>query len=130
MTPDEVLDLVWLVEGEVNNGGFDQFFFNSSGAESAKIVEALDLIGAHTMAAIVRRACAKFPGGMPPTDHDERWDVLTSLWPEQDAFDAETREFQDYPDDVGALLAAFALTSGLEYPPKWAKVTKSLPPAP
>ena len=29
MSPDIVADLIEALEGEVNNGGFDQFFYNS-----------------------------------------------------------------------------------------------------
>ena len=112
MSPDEVEVLVEAIEGEVMNGGFDQFFFNGAGAEAARAVEALDVIGAHATAAIARRACAKFPGGMPPTDHDARRRMLVALWPDADGFESETREFQDYPDDLRTLLDEFLAAEG------------------
>ncbi|MBO0322925.1 DMP19 family protein [Muricauda sp. CAU 1633] len=43
------LQVVWLInelETEVNNGGFSQFFFNSSGRYTEETLEALEAIGA------------------------------------------------------------------------------------
>ncbi|MCC1485585.1 DMP19 family protein [Winogradskyella immobilis] len=46
----------WILEGEVNNGGFNQFYFNSSGqyAEMAKI--GLKTIGAEKFSELTKRA--------------------------------------------------------------------------
>ena len=34
--PEKVFVCVWGLEGEVNNGGFDQYYFNSSGDHAAR----------------------------------------------------------------------------------------------
>src|SRR4051812_7921032 len=70
LKPGEVRQLVTELEAEVNNGGFDQFFFNSAGDQTARTIGALEFIGAKHTAAIVRAAAAKFPGGMPPADRE------------------------------------------------------------
>ena len=46
----------WILEGEVNNGGFNQFYFNSSGefAEMAEI--GFSVIGAHKYAQLAKEA--------------------------------------------------------------------------
>jgi hypothetical protein len=53
------LQMLWatqLVDDEVNNGGFNQYFFNSSGQFAMEAIEGLELIGAHERAHIVRKA--------------------------------------------------------------------------
>ena len=62
MSPDIVADLIETLEGEVNNGGFDQFFYNSAGNNTADTILALQAIGAARTADIVKRAAAMFPG--------------------------------------------------------------------
>jgi len=76
MSREDVVRLVELFEGEVNNGGFHQFFYNSTGNETAEIIQALEMIGARNVADIVSRAAGKFPGGMPPRDRFARQDLL------------------------------------------------------
>ena len=49
------------VEGEVNNGGFIQFFDNSLGALAGETEAAFKRIGAKKTAAICRRALKVFP---------------------------------------------------------------------
>ena len=41
MSPDVVTELIQALEGEVNNGGFDQFFYNSAGDNTADTILAL-----------------------------------------------------------------------------------------
>ena len=52
MNRELVVKLVEDFEAEVNNGGFDQFFFNSRGDFSIESLEALELIKANKTAAI------------------------------------------------------------------------------
>lgn len=48
--------VTWIVEGEVNNGGFNQFYFNSSGQLADISEEAFKTIGANKFADLVRQA--------------------------------------------------------------------------
>lgn len=41
---------IWVLEGEVNNGGYNQFYFNSHGQYNDFLVPALKLIGARKYA--------------------------------------------------------------------------------
>ena len=53
-------------EAEVNNGGFDQFFTNSTGEYVRETIQALTDIGATKTCNLLRRAVAiGFPGGYP-----------------------------------------------------------------
>ena len=54
--PERVFGLIWEFESEVNNGGFLQYFRNSSGAHAPEIADALEAIGASATAIIVERA--------------------------------------------------------------------------
>ena len=46
---------IWCVEGEVNNGGFNQFYFNSSGQYAQLAPEAFKLVGADKLAEVMLR---------------------------------------------------------------------------
>ncbi len=108
MERKEIVRLVKLLEDEVDNGGFDQFFFNSGGDEIEEMIEGLQKIGALKTADIAKRAAAKFPGGMPPKDRFVRQDVLLDIVsPEADAFYELDQEFFAHPDDISALLAKY-----------------------
>jgi hypothetical protein len=107
LTPEEARRLIDRLEAEVNNGGFDQYFFNSSGDEASAVIEALETVGASKTARIVRKACARFPGGMPPSDRNERQDALERVSPGSQAFDREDRAFLRYEDDLAKLVAAY-----------------------
>lgn len=50
----------WLVDAEVNNGGFNQFFFNSSGRYAGDALAGYELFGAEDYAAVMRAAIATF----------------------------------------------------------------------
>lgn len=50
----------WLVDAEVNNGGFNQFFFNSSGQYAGDALAGYELMGADEYAAVMRSAIATF----------------------------------------------------------------------
>jgi hypothetical protein len=105
MEPSEIRRLIDALEAEVNNGGFDQFFFNEAGNEAAATIDALDAVGASRTAAIVRSACAKFPTGMPPADRSARQTLLETVSPDSDAFEEEDDRFYVYEDDLSALVA-------------------------
>jgi hypothetical protein len=118
LSRQDVVRLVELFEGEVNNGGFHQFFYNSTGNETAEIIQALEKIGARKVADIVRRAAAKFPGGMPPKDRFVRQDLLLDrVDPEIKIFDELDEEFYSYPDDLQGLLEKYAAGFENDFPP-------------
>jgi hypothetical protein len=108
MDRDEIVRLIDALEGEVNDGGFDQFFYNSAGDETAEVIQALETIGAVKMADIVRRAAGRFPGGMPPKDRFERQDLLLdTVSPKSDAFRDLDEEFYAYPENLSALRSQY-----------------------
>ena len=82
--------LIWIVEAEANNGGLEQFFDNSSGSLAEETVIALDKIGAHNMASLLKKAAVSANNFGTSDDNSE----IRSI----------SNEFTDYPDDLGTLL--------------------------
>jgi hypothetical protein len=107
MSPDEVVDLIDMLEGEVNNGGFHQFFYNSAGDKTFETIQALEIVGAFKMAEIVKRAAQIFPSGMLPKDRFKRQAILLKLYPKAEAFRDLDEEFYDYPDKLADLVAKY-----------------------
>lgn len=102
-----IQELIDELEAEINNGGFNQFFFNSAGNHTEEIIKALVKIGAFRTAEIVKKAASKFPGGMPSKDRDERQEALEEISPDSDAFEELDEEFLAYEDDLASLVANY-----------------------
>ena len=102
--PERVFYIAQELEAEVNNGGFSQFFYNSSGDFSNELVSVFSEIGAQATAAICQKAIAAF-GCDIPADRDEREELLDDM--ESDVFDEILNEcdnaFYNYEDDLTAL---------------------------
>jgi Domain of unknown function (DUF4375) len=106
--PQKVFSAIWGVESEVNNGGFSQFFLNSSAETAPFLVEALETIGAPKTADICKRAIAvAFPSGLPKNPEtmqsiaaDFSEDVLEKL-------ESLDQEFFAYPHNLTDLLFAY-----------------------
>lgn len=52
----QAIYLIWLLEAEVNNGGYNQFYFNSSGHIYNELPAVLKLVGANKFANLTERA--------------------------------------------------------------------------
>ena len=102
-SPQKVFFAIWAVESEVNNGGFSQYFLNSSCETAGFVVEALETIGAPRTADICKRAiAAAFPTGLP--SDFETCDFSDET---EDKLDALDREFFQYPHNLTELLFAY-----------------------
>lgn len=106
--PEKVFVCIWGLEGEVNNGGFDQYYFNSAGDHALDTVESLEAIGAKHTANLVRQANALFGETGPSPDRFARQKQLDALG------DAKTKklneieeEFFRYEDELGQLLESY-----------------------
>ncbi len=106
--PERVFKSVWELESQVNNGGFDQYFFNASGDLAPFAANALRTIGAPAMAAVVDAAVAIFRPDLMLSDRDERQSALSSLSHEaEEQLQALDQRFFGYPDDLTSLLYQF-----------------------
>jgi hypothetical protein len=63
-------------QGEVNNGGFSQFFSNSAGNWAHESRAALRHIGAALCEELLEKALTLFPGGVAPVDRQKRYELL------------------------------------------------------
>lgn len=106
--PEKVFQCVCGLEAEVNNGGVNQFYFNSAGDHAAETVKALETIGANHSADLVRQANALFGEAGPSPDRNTRQKQLDALG------DAKTKRmdeieaaFMKYEDKLGQMLEAY-----------------------
>src|SRR5437868_4760877 len=105
---DQILVAIWALEADVNNGGFDQYYFNSSGDTAHYAPVALRAIGAMAAADIAERANLLFGPGGPPPSCNARQDALSALTDsEKDLWGDLDRQFYAYPDNIAALLERF-----------------------
>ena len=107
---ERIFYITQTLEMEVNNGGFSQFFYNSSGDFSNELVGAFTAIGANATAAICKKAILAF-GRDIPVDRNEREEMLDEL--ENDEIDEILEEcnsaFYDYEDDLNQLNYDFVM---------------------
>jgi hypothetical protein len=104
------------LEREINNGGFNQFYFNSSGDFSEETIKALLEIGAKKTAEIVKRANSEFKNRTVPKDRTERQTELELI--EKNAEENWNKcdsEFYEYQDDLTELLIAFVIKNKAEF---------------
>lgn len=102
--PQQLFYYIQCLEREVNNGGFNQYFINSSGEFAHQTIDALKRIGAHTTVDILQKAIDQFPDVKVPQDRDERNEVVEQIeemanevWNELD------QQFYEYADDLNVL---------------------------
>lgn len=104
---ERVFFITQTLEEEVNDGGFSQFFYNSSGDFSNEVVDAFTKIGALKTAEICKRALAVFNGKVP-TDRGEREELLDSLNCDDELSECDDA-FYDYEDNLEALNYAYIM---------------------
>ena len=92
------------LEREINNGGFNQYFINSSGDFAHQTIQSLTAIGATTTAYILQKAIDQFPDKKVPQDRSERIELVEQIeetaneaWEELDG------KFFEYVDDLNTL---------------------------
>ncbi len=84
--PQRFANGVFWYQAEVNNGGHDQFYWNSTGIVWREALAGLEMLGL-TEFATVLRASAQRLGGEPPRDREARQAVLDGLEPRFDDLD-------------------------------------------
>jgi len=102
--PQKLFYYIQCLEREVNNGGFNLYFINSSGEFAHQTIQSLKLIGANTTADILQKAIDQFPDKKVPQDRDERNELVEQIeatanevWNELD------QQFYEYIDDLNTL---------------------------
>lgn len=109
LTPEEkTVYIVNCFQAEVNNGGFEQFLYNSSGALVGDLLSSLTAIGANHTAEIYKKALAELPHELPAED-EQREALLDELITDDisEVFASCDQQFYEYPDDLEELLYQF-----------------------
>lgn len=102
------------LEGEVNNGGFDQFFFNSSGDFTMETLSALRDIGAKKTYELLERAISLFPDKYVPQDRTKRQNILLKRVKVK-KFDKLDDAFYEYQDNLMELNYCFVMKHKSEF---------------
>jgi hypothetical protein len=89
-----------ILEDNVTNGGFIQFFFNSSGQFAHEIFQAYLAIKAETTLDILTKAIHLFPEMPVPKDSRIRQQILMGKDSNIDLWDALDLEFYKYEDNI------------------------------
>jgi hypothetical protein len=111
--------LVYAIEGmvrEVNNGGWNQFFFNSSGALAFDLVPALEAVGSKENLSIAQRALKIF--GKPASlSEEERSKQLAKVTKdgENNPWEALEGEFYQNPEDLDGMIVEFIARNQAEF---------------
>lgn len=104
------------LEREINNGGFNQFYFNSSGDFSHESINALIKIGANKTAEIVKKANSQFPDKKVPKDRTERQEILEQIEDKADEiWEICDTDFYKYEDNLAGLLIEFVKNSKSDF---------------
>jgi len=92
------------LEREINNGGFNQYFYNSSGDFAHDTIISLQTIEANKTADILLQAIEQFPNSTVPKDRAKRQealdqieDTVNEVWEQLD------QVFYKYEDDLNEL---------------------------
>ena len=92
------------LEREINNGGFNQYFCNSSGNNAHETVQSLKAIGADKTADILQKAIDQFPDKKVPKDRDERTKIVEEIEETADEVWSDLdQKFYKYEDDLNTL---------------------------
>ena len=95
------------LEREVNNGGYHQFFLNSSREYAGEAVPALTRIGCHRTAAITQRALAALAPGTPLTPEGLEEEMLREDEARDAQLDACDQAYYAAEEDIAAALFAY-----------------------
>ena len=99
------------LEAEVNNGGFHQFFSNSSGEYVRETIKALTDVGAAKTCDLLKRAVAIcFPGGYP-ADASKYESLVADFDDVADDLELLDQEFFRYAEPLADLVNEY-LTGG------------------
>jgi len=102
---EKVFVYVDMLEGQVNNGGFDQFFFNSSGDYTHEILNAYEIIKAHKTADLIEIAIKAFPVSPVPKDTEIRREIMQNLDERtSNIWDDLDNKFYEYEENIAGLL--------------------------
>ncbi|HEV3082171.1 MAG TPA: DMP19 family protein [Gemmataceae bacterium] len=107
--PQKVYYCVWLLNAEVRNGGFAQYFVNPSGNLAHLSLKALRVLGATHAEQTLARAMDIFGASGPSRNQDERHEQLAVLYDQNKShLSALDDAFSEDLDNLAVRLKDFA----------------------
>ena len=104
-----------ILEREVNNGGFGQFFYNSSGQYAHEILGAYQKIEAYKTADIIKRAINLFPTLPVPKNWETRQDIVLEIDSDAGLWNELDNEFYKYEDNISDLTIKFVEQNKVDF---------------
>jgi hypothetical protein len=102
---EQALLAIWELEQEVYNGGFFQYFLNSSGNRAPILLNILQTIGANEAASTVSHAVSLLGSDIPWNDEIKRFPIVWSLPDEiKDKLSLLDRALYEQMDELNSLL--------------------------
>ena len=112
----KIVLIVENLEREINNGGFNQFFFNSGGQFAHETITALRTIKAFKTADIVSKSISAWPNQKVPKDWSERQELVDEISDQADIVWNECdKEFYKYQDNIVKLLLAYVKSNKSDF---------------
>jgi hypothetical protein len=102
------------LEREVNNGGFSQYFYNSSGDYAMETITALKTVKSKIFLELLNNAVKKFPDGTVPKDRDERDELLETM-EDDSVWDSLDESFYQYEEDIYSLMIDYIKNNMKEF---------------
>lgn len=107
---EKAIYTIWWLETEVNNGGFQQYFWNSTGDHADIALQSLKDIGASKTASIVERAInVAFDGELPSSQAQRQHQLAMDEEAKGERLDSLDAEFYEYSEDFYKLLDAYQI---------------------
>ncbi len=101
---------VLMYDGDVNNGGLSQYFFNSSGDHWRDALAGLEAMGFSERLKVLREAVSKFGKDGPSQDRERRQEELAKLARKNDAlFDALDDRYYKCKEVIEVLTMRYVL---------------------
>lgn len=108
----DVLEL----DSEIVNGGFSQYFVNSSGDHWRNALEGLQAMGFDELTKIFREAISRFPNGEPSNNRKLRQKQLARLARrDEDVFDALDTRYYESKESVDVFTARFVIRNANDF---------------
>jgi len=107
--------LIKIMENEVNNGGFNSFYFNESGNYASEMYDALEAIGSKEFKSILFESMQAFRGIIPKDQltrqryMEDYNDECTAIW------EPLNESFYKYEEDMHSLLVDYVREHILEF---------------
>ena len=104
------------LEREVNNGGFSQYFINSSGEFAHETLTSLRSIGTNKTASILQDAMAQFPDSLVPKDRAVRQQIVVQIEEVANkAWDELDKQFFTYEDNLSDLAIHYVKQNKIDF---------------